>query len=82
MGLPGPAQSRTAGKQERRPALKIAAIRDIHCRVNNDEMTRSVLDGIPEKADVLVLAGDLTDNGLPASCSKQFSGVPYCLFEL
>jgi Icc-related predicted phosphoesterase len=46
--------------------VRIAAIGDIHCRVNTQEQVREILDGVNRNADVLVLAGDLTDSGQPA----------------
>jgi len=44
--------------------MKIAAIADLHTRVSDEDLIRELLDGIPNEAEVLVLAGDLTDNGL------------------
>jgi Icc-related predicted phosphoesterase len=38
---------------------------DIHCRTNSTDLLRTLLDGIEDKADLLALAGDLTDTGLP-----------------
>jgi len=46
--------------------VKIAAMGDLHTRATAREQLQEVLAGIPLEADVLVLAGDLTDNGLPA----------------
>lgn len=46
--------------------MRIAAIADLHCRVGEEETLRKILADIDREADVLVLAGDLTDNGLPA----------------
>jgi uncharacterized protein len=45
--------------------MRIAAIGDIHCRKETSDIISSLLDDIESKADVLVLAGDLTDTGLP-----------------
>lgn len=45
--------------------MKIAAIADLHCRLNSAGQIRPLFAGV-EEADVLVLAGDLTDTGLPA----------------
>jgi hypothetical protein len=42
--------------------MKIAAIGDIHCTVNSHGQIREMLRDV-EQADVLVLAGDLTDVG-------------------
>jgi Icc-related predicted phosphoesterase len=44
--------------------MRIAAIGDLHCRPASNGMVRSLLEGVPDQADVLLLAGDLTDNGL------------------
>jgi Icc-related predicted phosphoesterase len=44
--------------------MRIAAIGDLHCRVNSAGAIRPLLDGVEEAADVLLLAGDLTDTGL------------------
>jgi Icc-related predicted phosphoesterase len=46
--------------------VKIAAIADLHCRVNMTDDIRTLLKQVQREADVLVLAGDLTDTGLPA----------------
>jgi uncharacterized protein len=45
--------------------MKIAAIADLHCRVNFSEQIDAILEGVAGQADVLVMAGDLTDTGLP-----------------
>lgn len=44
--------------------MRIAAIADLHCRVNSAGTIRPLFDGVEEEADILVLAGDLTDTGL------------------
>ncbi len=44
--------------------MRIAAIADIHCRIANQEAIAELFEGVNEQADVLVLAGDLTDTGL------------------
>ncbi|RPI21514.1 MAG: metallophosphoesterase [Acidobacteria bacterium] len=44
--------------------MRIAAIADFHCRVNST--IAPLLDGVQDQADLLLLAGDLTDTGLPA----------------
>jgi Icc-related predicted phosphoesterase len=46
--------------------MRIAAVADLHCRQNAGETIRQVLDGVQDRADILILAGDLTDTGLPA----------------
>ncbi|HEX6386651.1 MAG TPA: metallophosphoesterase [Anaerolineae bacterium] len=45
--------------------MKIAAIADLHCRASSAGTIRPLLEGVEREADVLVLAGDLTDTGLP-----------------
>lgn len=45
--------------------MKIAAIADLHCRVTSTGTIEPLLAGVGT-ADVLLLAGDLTDTGLPA----------------
>jgi Icc-related predicted phosphoesterase len=44
--------------------MKIAAIADLHCRANSAGIIRPLLDGVEQEADLLILAGDLTDTGL------------------
>lgn len=46
--------------------MKIAAIADLHCRLNSGPTIKELLKGIEREADVLVVAGDLTDMGQPA----------------
>ncbi len=45
--------------------LRIAAIGDLHVREDNGESYRELFGEISREADVLVLAGDLTDLGKP-----------------
>ncbi|HEX2979058.1 MAG TPA: metallophosphoesterase [Anaerolineaceae bacterium] len=45
--------------------MRVAAIADIHCRANTPELIPQILEGVGDAADVLLLAGDLTDTGLP-----------------
>ena len=44
--------------------MKIVAIGDIHCRVDTPDLILQLLGDLDGNFDVLVLAGDLTDNGL------------------
>lgn len=44
--------------------MKVAAIADLHCREDSAGEILRLLAGIEEAADVLVVAGDLTDTGL------------------
>lgn len=45
--------------------MRIAAIADLHCRADSRDVVRAALDEAEREADVLVIAGDLTDTGLP-----------------
>ncbi len=46
--------------------MRIAAIADFHCRSNSVGQIKPLLEGVEQEADLLILAGDLTDNGQPA----------------
>jgi Icc-related predicted phosphoesterase len=46
--------------------VRIAAIADLHCTKDGVGILRPIFAGLPQRADVLVLCGDLTDRGLPA----------------
>ena len=50
--------------------MKIAAIGDFHCRIDSAGMIRKLLDGVEESADVLVMAGDLTNRGRPKEMER------------
>ena len=43
----------------------VAAIADLHCRVSTKGLVKKILEGVQDEAEVLVVAGDLTDTGLP-----------------
>ncbi|MCL4298549.1 MAG: metallophosphoesterase [Anaerolineae bacterium] len=45
--------------------MRIAAIADLHCRANSAGTIRPLLEDVEHEADLLILAGDLTDTGLP-----------------
>jgi Icc-related predicted phosphoesterase len=47
------------------PAVRVAAVGDIHCGKNSRGLIRPLFENAGEFADVLVLCGDLTDYGLP-----------------
>ncbi|HEY9086969.1 MAG TPA: metallophosphoesterase [Anaerolineaceae bacterium] len=58
--------------------MRIAAIGDLHCRVNTPDLVAGVLPDVKKSADVLLITGDLTDRGLPeeARClAKQLSAL-------
>ncbi len=59
--------------------MRVAAIADLHCRVDSDGLIESLLRGVEADADVLVLPGDLTDSGLPEEMEvllRQLSAIP------
>ncbi len=43
--------------------MKIAAIADLHYRVNSNGLLNQLMPNVEREADLLVLAGDLTDTG-------------------
>ena len=45
--------------------MRVAAIGDLHCRVDTPHLIEQLLGGVEDQADVLAIAGDLTDTGLP-----------------
>ena len=45
--------------------VRVAAIGDIHCNKGSSGAFQPLLGRVAERADVLVLCGDLTDHGLP-----------------
>lgn len=49
------------GKPQKR--FRIAAVGDTHCRVDRPDRLRRAFSNIHEEADLLLLAGDLTDHG-------------------
>jgi Icc-related predicted phosphoesterase len=52
-----------AGGDTPRPSLRIAGIGDIHCRDANRERIRAAFAGLPEQADLALIAGDITSHG-------------------
>lgn len=45
--------------------MRIAAVADLHCRASSAAEMQAIFADVPQHADLLILAGDLTDNGLP-----------------
>ncbi|MGH9479462.1 MAG: metallophosphoesterase family protein, partial [Terriglobales bacterium] len=45
--------------------MRLAAVADLHCGVNDRERIRERLNALPPRADVLLLGGDLTNYGRP-----------------
>jgi Icc-related predicted phosphoesterase len=58
--------------------MKIAAIGDLHCRLDSSELVQKLIGDLQRNFDILLLAGDLTDNGLPEEAevlAKQLKGL-------
>jgi Icc-related predicted phosphoesterase len=47
------------------PVVRVAALADLHCTKTSQGAFQPLLARVSEAADILVIAGDLTDNGLP-----------------
>ena len=45
--------------------MKIVALGDIHCRIDSIELIQGLIGELNHGFDAMVLAGDLTDHGLP-----------------
>lgn len=45
--------------------MRIAAVGDLHCRAETRAAVAKALEGVGDQAEALLLAGDLTDLGLP-----------------
>src|SRR5262244_3991594 len=57
--------SRPATRIRRKSIVRIAAVGDLHCTKTSLGVFHSMLEKASSSADVLLLAGDLTDNGTP-----------------
>jgi len=53
--------------------MRIAAVADLHCGVADRARIRERLNEIPQRADVLLLGGDLTNYGKPAEMEVLIS---------
>jgi Icc-related predicted phosphoesterase len=49
--------------------MRIAAVGDLHCRADTRRNIAVALRGVDQEAEVLLLAGDLTDHGTPDEAS-------------
>ena len=52
-------------REERNGVLRVAAVGDLHCKRTSENELRPLFEAASERADVLVLCGDVTDYGLP-----------------
>ena len=55
--------------------MKVAFAADVHARVDDAERIRGLFHDVKEKADALVLAGDLTDHGRPEEAEALARGL-------
>src|SRR5690606_38200424 len=58
-------EQRRRRKDDRPQVVRVAAMSDVHVGKDSAGALESVFESVNEQADVLVLAGDLTDYGLP-----------------
>ena len=56
-------------------ALRVAFAADVHARVDDAERIRALFATVADKADVLVLPGDLTDHGRPEEAEALARGL-------
>jgi Icc-related predicted phosphoesterase len=74
----GPADESAA-----QPAIAVAAVGDVHCRVGREDEAAAAFAPLATEADLLLLAGDLTANGLVEEAeilvdSCRGLGIPVC----
>lgn len=55
--------------------MRIAAVADVHARQGDEERIHAMFEGVSDEADVLVLAGDITDHGRPAETEALVRGL-------
>src|SRR4051794_35305281 len=55
--------------------VRIAAVADLHCSGNSQGFFQPILARITERADVLLLGGDLTNYGLPKEAEILAKGI-------
>ena len=62
---------------ERQDRIRVAAIGDVHCGVGSHGAYQELFSEISDRADILVVCGDLTDYGLPEEAkilAKELTG--------
>lgn len=55
--------------------MRVAAVADLHVRAGDEEEVREMFAPVKDEADVLVLAGDLTDHGRPGETEALVRGL-------
>lgn len=58
--------------------IRIAAVGDLHVKIHFKEVYKHFFEVISDKADVLVLCGDLTDLGIAAEAELLAQDLRYC----
>lgn len=58
--------------------LTVAAVADLHTKADQKALHRALFSEVSEKADVLVLAGDLTDLGKPKEAEILVEDLRFC----
>lgn len=67
---------------EKKKTLRIAAIGDLHTKENDKGRFTSILQKINEEADVLLLAGDLTDTGDEQEAEVLLAELAQCIIPI
>lgn len=75
MGMPAAADVTTT-PPEKPAALRLAAIGDVHCAKASAGNLRLLFEEAASRADVLLLCGDLTNNGLPEEARLLAAELP------
>lgn len=55
--------------------MRIAAVADLHVRAGDEDRLRTMFRVVKHEADILVLAGDLTDHGRPGEAESLVRGL-------
>jgi Icc-related predicted phosphoesterase len=64
--------------KQKNKKLRVAAVGDLHMRSGAEGMHRELFTAVSEAADVLLLCGDLTDQGLPEEAVSLASDLAAC----
>ena len=68
-----------SGNMPTRDTVRIAAVSDMHYGKQSQGMLQSLFSQIADRADVLVMPGDLTDYGLPEEARVLARDLTACL---
>ncbi len=59
--------------------VRVAAVGDIHCTERSEKMVKAMFAEVEERADVLLLCGDITDRGRPNELEVLLRGLQNAL---